>query len=91
MLERIPDDIRRDRRTQKVLKKLERFARNPDLRIRPPTFLKVLGELRIWEICSPDICAAVEVRDVGGKEFSCFGLKEAKIQCYLLNPLRVHF
>uniref|UniRef100_A0A8C6YL13 Uncharacterized protein n=1 Tax=Naja naja TaxID=35670 RepID=A0A8C6YL13_NAJNA len=64
LLERIPDDIRRDRRTQKVLKKLERFARNPDLRIRPPTFLKVLGELRIWEICSPDICAAVEVRDV---------------------------
>uniref|UniRef100_A0A8C5RFT8 Coiled-coil domain-containing protein 60 n=1 Tax=Laticauda laticaudata TaxID=8630 RepID=A0A8C5RFT8_LATLA len=60
LLERIPDEIRRDRRTQKVLKKLERFARNPDLRIRPPTFLKVLGELRIWEICSPDICAAVE-------------------------------
>ncbi|XP_058014632.1 coiled-coil domain-containing protein 60 isoform X1 [Ahaetulla prasina] len=60
LLERIPDDIRRDHRTQKVLKKLERFARNPDLRIRPPTFLKVLGELRIWEICSPDICAAVE-------------------------------
>ncbi|XP_063172036.1 coiled-coil domain-containing protein 60 [Candoia aspera] len=60
LLVRIPDDIKRDRRTQKVLKKLERFARNPDLRIRPPTFLKVLGELRIWEICSPDICAAVE-------------------------------
>ncbi|XP_061458606.1 coiled-coil domain-containing protein 60 isoform X2 [Rhineura floridana] len=60
LLARIPDDIKRDHRTQKVLKKLERFARNPDLRIRPPTFLKVLGELRIWEICSPDICAAVE-------------------------------
>ncbi|XP_061458605.1 coiled-coil domain-containing protein 60 isoform X1 [Rhineura floridana] len=64
LLARIPDDIKRDHRTQKVLKKLERFARNPDLRIRPPTFLKVLGELRIWEICSPDICAAVE-------DFSC--------------------
>ncbi|KAM6422780.1 coiled-coil domain-containing protein 60 [Liasis olivaceus] len=60
LLVRIPDDVRKDHRTQKVLKKLERFARNPDLRIRPPTFLKVLGELRIWEICSPDICAAVE-------------------------------
>uniref|UniRef100_A0A670KKH3 Coiled-coil domain containing 60 n=1 Tax=Podarcis muralis TaxID=64176 RepID=A0A670KKH3_PODMU len=60
LLARIPDDVKRDHRTQKVLKKLERFARNPDLRIRPPTFLKVLGELRIWEICSPDICAAVE-------------------------------
>ncbi|XP_062999849.1 coiled-coil domain-containing protein 60 [Elgaria multicarinata webbii] len=60
LLERIPEDVRRDRRTQKVLKKLERFGRNPDLRIRPPTFLKVLGELRIWEICSPNISAAVE-------------------------------
>nr|XP_020667281.1 coiled-coil domain-containing protein 60 [Pogona vitticeps] len=60
LLNKIPEDIRRDHRTQKILKKLERFARNPDLRIRPLTFLKVLGELRIWEICSPDICAAVE-------------------------------
>ncbi|XP_053135161.1 coiled-coil domain-containing protein 60 isoform X2 [Hemicordylus capensis] len=60
LLARIPDDIRRDHRTQKVLKKLERFARNPDLRIRPPTFLKILGELRTWELCSPDICAAVQ-------------------------------
>ncbi|KAH0625451.1 hypothetical protein JD844_014980 [Phrynosoma platyrhinos] len=60
LLAKIPDDVKRKHCTQKVLKKLERFARNPDLRIRPPTFLKVLGELRIWEICSPDICAAVE-------------------------------
>uniref|UniRef100_A0A8D2JF57 Coiled-coil domain containing 60 n=1 Tax=Varanus komodoensis TaxID=61221 RepID=A0A8D2JF57_VARKO len=60
LMERIPDEVKKDHRTQKVLKKLERFARNPDLRIRPPTFLKVLGELRIWEICSPCISAAVE-------------------------------
>ncbi|XP_042297428.1 coiled-coil domain-containing protein 60 isoform X2 [Sceloporus undulatus] len=60
LLAKIPDDVRREYATQKVLRKLERFARNPDLRIRPLTFLKVLGELRIWEICSPDVCAAVE-------------------------------
>ncbi|XP_060125712.1 coiled-coil domain-containing protein 60 isoform X1 [Zootoca vivipara] len=76
LLARIPDDVKRDRRTQKVLKKLERFARNPDLRIRPPTFLKVLGELRIWEICSPDICAAVEViEDVAGLELLPYHLE----------------
>lgn len=60
LLSRIPYDILQDHRTQIVLKKLEKFGLNPDLRIRPPTFLKVLGELRIWELCSPDICAAVE-------------------------------
>ncbi|KAJ7309598.1 hypothetical protein JRQ81_007651 [Phrynocephalus forsythii] len=60
LLNKIPEEVMKDRRTQKVLKKLERFARNPDLRIRPLTFLKVLGELRIWEVCSPEICAAVE-------------------------------
>ncbi|XP_060119710.1 coiled-coil domain-containing protein 60-like isoform X1 [Heteronotia binoei] len=60
LLDKIPDDVMADHRTQKVLKKLEKFARNPDLRIRPPTFLKVLGELRVWEICSPDICAAIQ-------------------------------
>lgn len=60
LLARIPDDTRQDRRTQFILKKLEKFGRNPDLRIRPLTFLKVLGDLRIWELCCPDICAAVE-------------------------------
>ncbi|XP_054852679.1 coiled-coil domain-containing protein 60 [Eublepharis macularius] len=60
LLDKIPSDVMGDHRTQKVLKKLEKFARNPDLRIRPPTFLKVLGELRVWELCSPDISAAIQ-------------------------------
>nr|XP_056715720.1 coiled-coil domain-containing protein 60 [Euleptes europaea] len=60
LLDKIPSEVRADRRTQKVLKKLEKFASNPDLRIRPPTFLKVLGELRVWEICSPDVSAAIQ-------------------------------
>ncbi|XP_008116873.1 coiled-coil domain-containing protein 60 [Anolis carolinensis] len=60
LLAKIPADAREDHRTQKILRKLQRFARNPDLRIRPITFLKVLGGLRIWEICSPDVSSAVQ-------------------------------
>ncbi|XP_073168999.1 coiled-coil domain-containing protein 60 isoform X6 [Lepidochelys kempii] len=61
LLSRIPDAVKNDSHTQRILKKLEKFGRNPDVRIRPNTFLKVLSELRVWELCSPDICAAVEV------------------------------
>ncbi|XP_043354198.1 coiled-coil domain-containing protein 60 isoform X2 [Dermochelys coriacea] len=60
LLSRIPDTVKNDNHTQRILKKLEKFGRNPDVRIRPTTFLKVLSELRVWELCSPDICAAVE-------------------------------
>ncbi|XP_030439109.1 coiled-coil domain-containing protein 60 isoform X1 [Gopherus evgoodei] len=60
LLSRIPDAVKNDNHTQRILKKLEKFGKNPDVRIRPTTFLKVLSELRVWELCSPDICAAVE-------------------------------
>ncbi|KAM9118351.1 coiled-coil domain-containing protein 60 [Pangshura tecta] len=60
LLSRIPDAVKSDNHTQRILKKLEKFGKNPDVRIRPTTFLKVLSELRAWELCSPDICAAVE-------------------------------
>ncbi|XP_067406390.1 coiled-coil domain-containing protein 60 isoform X4 [Emydura macquarii macquarii] len=60
LLSRIPDTVKKDSHTQRILKKLEKFGKNPDMRIRPTTFLKVLSELRVWELCSPDICAAVE-------------------------------
>ncbi|CAM4671624.1 unnamed protein product [Caretta caretta] len=60
LLSRIPDAVKNDNHTQRILKKLEKFGRNPDVRIRPTTFLKVLSELRVWELCSPDVCAAVE-------------------------------
>uniref|UniRef100_A0A8C3XVB1 Coiled-coil domain containing 60 n=1 Tax=Chelydra serpentina TaxID=8475 RepID=A0A8C3XVB1_CHESE len=60
LLSRIPDTVKNDNHTQRILKKLEKFGKNPDMRIRPITFLKVLSELRVWELCSPDICAAVE-------------------------------
>uniref|UniRef100_A0A8C8VQU0 Coiled-coil domain containing 60 n=1 Tax=Pelusios castaneus TaxID=367368 RepID=A0A8C8VQU0_9SAUR len=60
LLSRIPDTVKNDSYTQRILKKLEKFGKNPDMRIRPTAFLKVLSELRVWELCSPDICAAVE-------------------------------
>uniref|UniRef100_A0A674IJM5 Coiled-coil domain containing 60 n=1 Tax=Terrapene triunguis TaxID=2587831 RepID=A0A674IJM5_9SAUR len=60
LLSRIPDAVKNDSHTHRILKKLEKFGKNPDVRIRPTTFLKVLSELRVWELCSPDICAAVE-------------------------------
>nr|XP_008170273.1 coiled-coil domain-containing protein 60 isoform X2 [Chrysemys picta bellii] len=60
LLSRIPDAVKNDNHTHRILKKLEKFGKNPDVRIRPTTFLKVLSELRVWELCSPDICAAVE-------------------------------
>uniref|UniRef100_K7GI83 Coiled-coil domain containing 60 n=1 Tax=Pelodiscus sinensis TaxID=13735 RepID=K7GI83_PELSI len=60
LLSRIPNTLKNDNHIQRILKKLEKFGKNPDVRIRPSTFLKVLNELRVWELCSPDICAAVE-------------------------------
>ncbi|KYO31724.1 coiled-coil domain-containing protein 60 isoform X2 [Alligator mississippiensis] len=60
LISRLPSAVKNDSRTQKILKKLEKFGKNPDLRIRPSTFLKVLSDLRVWELCSPDISAAVE-------------------------------
>ncbi|XP_019362317.1 PREDICTED: coiled-coil domain-containing protein 60 isoform X3 [Gavialis gangeticus] len=60
LISRLPNAVKNDSRTQKILKKLEKFGKNPDLRIRPSTFLKVLSDLRVWELCSPDISAAVE-------------------------------
>jgi hypothetical protein len=41
--------------------KLQKFGENLDLRIRPHVLLKVLQDLRIWELCSPDIAVAIEV------------------------------
>lgn len=40
--------------------KLQKFGENLDLRIRPHVLLKVLQDLRIWELCSPDIAVAIE-------------------------------
>ncbi|NWI12085.1 CCD60 protein, partial [Crypturellus soui] len=60
LLARLPESVKNDHYVQKILKKLEKFGKNPDLRIRPDTFVKALADLQVWELCSPEIAAAVE-------------------------------
>ncbi|XP_062446371.1 coiled-coil domain-containing protein 60 [Rhea pennata] len=60
LLARLPESVKNDLYVRKILKKLEKFGKNPDLRIRPDTFLKALADLQVWELCSPEIAAAVE-------------------------------
>ncbi|NXJ80253.1 CCD60 protein, partial [Trogon melanurus] len=60
LLARLPESVKSDHYVQKILKKLEKYGKNPDLKIHPDTFLKVLADLQVWELCSPEIAAAVE-------------------------------
>nr|XP_048278843.1 coiled-coil domain-containing protein 60 isoform X2 [Myodes glareolus] len=60
LLSKLPEDLKNFRPAKKVLTKLQKFGENLDLRIRPHVLLKVLQDLRIWELCSPDIAVAIE-------------------------------
>ncbi|NXY71754.1 CCD60 protein, partial [Glareola pratincola] len=60
LLARLPESVKSDRKVQKILKKLEKYGKTPDLKIHPDTFLKALADLQVWELCSPEIAAAVE-------------------------------
>ncbi|NWQ97914.1 CCD60 protein, partial [Burhinus bistriatus] len=60
LLARLPESVKSDRYIQKILKKLEKYGKTPDLKIHPDTFLKALADLQMWELCSPEIAAAVE-------------------------------
>ncbi|XP_054700421.1 coiled-coil domain-containing protein 60 isoform X3 [Grus americana] len=60
LLARLPESVKSDRYVQKILKKLEKYGKIPDLKIHPDTFLKALADLQVWELCSPEIAAAVE-------------------------------
>ncbi|NXW95601.1 CCD60 protein, partial [Alopecoenas beccarii] len=60
LLARLPESVKSDRYVQKILKKLEKYGKNPDLKIEPEAFLKALADLQVWELCSPEIAAAVE-------------------------------
>uniref|UniRef100_A0A452ELD8 Coiled-coil domain containing 60 n=1 Tax=Capra hircus TaxID=9925 RepID=A0A452ELD8_CAPHI len=60
LLSRLPEDLKNFRPVKKILAKLQKFGENLDLRIRPHVLLKVLQELRAWELCSPDIAVAIE-------------------------------
>lgn len=61
LLTKLPEDLKSFIPAKKVLVKLQKFGENLDLRIRPHILLKVLQELRSWELCSPDIAVAIEV------------------------------
>ncbi|KAM7090080.1 coiled-coil domain-containing protein 60 [Ciconia maguari] len=60
LLARLPESVKSDHYVQKILKKLEKYGKTPDLKIHPDTFLKALANLQVWELCSPEIAAAVE-------------------------------
>ncbi|KAM5199972.1 coiled-coil domain-containing protein 60 [Hipposideros larvatus] len=60
LLSKLPEDLKNFRPARKILAKLQKFGENLDLRIRPHVLLKVLQDLRIWELCSPDIAVAIE-------------------------------
>ncbi|XP_049643735.1 coiled-coil domain-containing protein 60 [Suncus etruscus] len=60
LLTKLPEDLKSFIPAKKVLVKLQKFGENLDLRIRPHVLLKVLQELRSWELCSPDIAVAIE-------------------------------
>ncbi|NXV25447.1 CCD60 protein, partial [Rissa tridactyla] len=60
LLARLPESVKSDCNVQKILKKLEKYGKTPDLKIPPDTFLKALADLQVWELCSPEIAAAVE-------------------------------
>ncbi|KAL1768745.1 hypothetical protein HispidOSU_022360 [Sigmodon hispidus] len=60
LLSKLPEDLKNFRPAKKILTKLQKFGENLDLRIRPHVLLKVLQDLRIWELCSPDIAVAIE-------------------------------
>ncbi|KAJ8263421.1 hypothetical protein COCON_G00158780 [Conger conger] len=57
----LPEMALRDGRVGRILEKLRRFADGRNLRVRPPVFLRVLGGLQPWELCSPDLCVAIEM------------------------------
>lgn len=60
LLPRVPEEIRGNQKISQALRKLEKFGERQSLRIRPQQFLKTLHGLRNWELCSPDISAAIE-------------------------------
>ncbi|XP_004379174.1 coiled-coil domain-containing protein 60 [Trichechus manatus latirostris] len=60
LLSKLPEDLKNFRPAKKILAKLQKFGENLDLRIRPHVLLKVLQDLRVWELCSPDIAVAIE-------------------------------
>ncbi|XP_077869355.1 coiled-coil domain-containing protein 60-like [Saccoglossus kowalevskii] len=60
LIKNIPHGLIEDRRVAAIVDKLESIGNIESRKITPQRFLNVLTGLRSWELCSPDICAAVE-------------------------------
>ncbi|XP_041058991.1 coiled-coil domain-containing protein 60-like [Carcharodon carcharias] len=60
LLSRIPESVKEIQKISRILKRLGKFGERQSFRVRPHQFLKVLNGLRNWELCSPDISAAIE-------------------------------
>lgn len=60
LLQNMPDQLRSDWFIQKVLDKLSKYGLVESSRQSTIKFRKVLETMRDWEICCPDVCAAVE-------------------------------
>ncbi|XP_067911686.1 coiled-coil domain-containing protein 60-like isoform X2 [Heterodontus francisci] len=60
LLSRVPEVVKENRKINRVLKRLGKFGEQQSFRVRPHQFFKVLNGLRNWELCSPDISAAIE-------------------------------
>ncbi|XP_048411647.1 coiled-coil domain-containing protein 60-like isoform X2 [Stegostoma tigrinum] len=60
LLCQIPETVKANQKIDRILKRLRKFGEQQGFRVRPHQFLKVLSGLRNWELCSPDISAAIE-------------------------------
>ncbi|XP_054753322.2 coiled-coil domain-containing protein 60-like isoform X1 [Lytechinus pictus] len=60
LVRNLPADINNDRPCMAILDKLQSLGKIESRKATPQKFLNVLAGLRHWEICSPDISAAIE-------------------------------
>ncbi|XP_028680376.2 coiled-coil domain-containing protein 60-like [Erpetoichthys calabaricus] len=61
LLSLIPRQALDNHNIHKILDKLSRFGDRQSLRIEPQHFVNVLSAIRTWELCSPDLCVAIEI------------------------------
>ncbi|CAB4014816.1 Hypothetical predicted protein, partial [Paramuricea clavata] len=60
LINNFPDDIKNDRYISIVLNKIAQYGSLEGRKVSVPHFLKIMATLRPWEICYPEIAAAIE-------------------------------
>ncbi|XP_031558698.1 uncharacterized protein LOC116295108 [Actinia tenebrosa] len=60
LIDNLPEEVKDDLCCTLVLNKLASYGSLEGRKISSSQFIKVLSTLRVWEICSPDISAAIE-------------------------------